>query len=195
MDSEQEIRQPSFCVDVVDTTAAGDTFMGYFVAELSKGTNYAKALKIASAASALTVSRMGAAPSIPSYDEVLHAMNRLEQREIRRKDDRLRMQIEDYMDTHLTDGSLQELAYSLGYSAIYMGTLVKKIFGASFSHVLQGKRCDKAAHLLLTTSLPISTIIHQVGYENESFFRKMFKEEYQKTPLQFRNRKEKSHVK
>lgn len=68
-DGEVELYQSAFKIKVVDTTAAGDTFMGYFVAELSKGTDYAKALKIASAASAITVSREGAAPSIPKRSE------------------------------------------------------------------------------------------------------------------------------
>jgi YesN/AraC family two-component response regulator len=112
-----------------------------------------------------------------------------------RRSDLLRKEIEDYTDAHLSDGTLHELASSLGYSPIYMGTLVKRIFGSSFSQLLQSKRCEKAAGLLLGTSLPISTIIHQVGYENESFFRKIFREKYKNTPLQFRNRKEKSHVK
>lgn len=195
LDQAQEIRQPSFCVDVVDTTAAGDTFTGYFVAELSRGSNYARALKIASAASALAVSRMGAAPSIPERNEVLSSLSFLKPREVNRRQDLLRKQIEDYMDAHLTDGTLRELAYTLGYSPIYMGALVKRMFDVSFSQALQNKRCEKAAHLLLSSSLPISAIIHQVGYENESFFRKIFREKYQKTPLQFRNRKDKSYVK
>ena len=45
-DSLCEFYQPSFKVEVVDTTAAGDTFTGYFIAELSRGTNYQKILKI-----------------------------------------------------------------------------------------------------------------------------------------------------
>ena len=66
MNANQELRQAAFKVDVVDTTSAGDTFWGYFVAELSKGTDYSQILKIASVASAITVSRKGAAPSITS---------------------------------------------------------------------------------------------------------------------------------
>ena len=64
----QELWQSAYKVNVVDTTSAGDTFLGYFVAELSKGTEYSQILKIASAASAITVSRKGAAPSIPNKD-------------------------------------------------------------------------------------------------------------------------------
>lgn len=70
-DKNREFRQPSFKVNAVDTTGAGDTFTGYFVAELSKGTEYTEILKIASAASAIAVTKNGAAPSVPSREEVL----------------------------------------------------------------------------------------------------------------------------
>ena len=65
---------PSFLVKVVDTTAAGDTFTGYFVAQIAKGAPPTDAMKIASAASALAVSKKGAAPSIPLLAEVEAAL-------------------------------------------------------------------------------------------------------------------------
>lgn len=74
MDNKAQFRQPIFEVTVQDTTAAGDTFTGYFIAELSKGTECAQALKIASCASAIAVSRNGAAPSIPTRAEVDSAL-------------------------------------------------------------------------------------------------------------------------
>ena len=57
-------------VQVVDTTAAGDTFTGYFLSELFRHGNPEAALAMASAAAGLAVSRKGAEPSIPLMDEV-----------------------------------------------------------------------------------------------------------------------------
>lgn len=57
-------------VPVVDTTAAGDTFCGYFLASIVKGEAVQTALRTASVASGLAVSREGAANSIPLWDEV-----------------------------------------------------------------------------------------------------------------------------
>lgn len=76
-DKKREFNQHSFKVNAVDTTGAGDTFTGYFVAELSKGTGYTEILRIASAASALAVTKCGAAPSVPSRDEVLSALEKM----------------------------------------------------------------------------------------------------------------------
>ncbi len=62
--------QKAFSVNAVDTTAAGDTFTGYFLAGLAQGKDLTLCLKEAAAASALAVSRPGAAPSIPARAEV-----------------------------------------------------------------------------------------------------------------------------
>lgn len=60
----------AFKVDAVDTTAAGDTFIGYFLANVSTGKSVPAALRQASAAAAITVTRAGAIPSIPMRQEV-----------------------------------------------------------------------------------------------------------------------------
>ena len=70
-DTEKVVFQPPFKVNAIDTTAAGDTFTGYFFAQTAMGNTVEKSLKIASVASAIAVSRKGAAPSIPSKDEVM----------------------------------------------------------------------------------------------------------------------------
>ncbi len=69
-DSEREVFQPVFSVNAVDTTAAGDTFTGYFISEILRNTDYAIALRNSSAASAIAVSKKGASASIPKREEV-----------------------------------------------------------------------------------------------------------------------------
>ena len=64
------IQVNAFVVDAVDTTAAGDTFIGYFLAAYSQHADARQALKRACAASAISVTREGAAQSIPEAKEV-----------------------------------------------------------------------------------------------------------------------------
>ena len=69
-DGTQRISQGVYRTKAVDTTAAGDTFTGYFVACLAAGMDAPSCLDLASRAAAIAVSRPGAAPSIPTMDEV-----------------------------------------------------------------------------------------------------------------------------
>ncbi|GAB3091633.1 ribokinase [Lysobacter terrae] len=62
--------QPAFQVEAIDTTGAGDTFCGVFVAALAQGHGFANALQRASAASALACTRVGAQTGVPHFDEV-----------------------------------------------------------------------------------------------------------------------------
>ena len=63
-------RQAVFPVTAVDTTGAGDTYTGYFIAGLMRGNTPAEAMKQAGLASALCVTRHGAADSVPYASEV-----------------------------------------------------------------------------------------------------------------------------
>lgn len=70
-DAEQKVYQPIFPVKAVDTTAAGDTFTGYFLAGLAENMPIPEALKMSAKASSIAVSREGAVPSIPYRWEVI----------------------------------------------------------------------------------------------------------------------------
>ena len=69
-DKDQYCFQPAFPAHAVDTTCAGDTFTGFFTAALCKGEPVPEALRLGAAASAVTVSRVGAACAIPTIDEL-----------------------------------------------------------------------------------------------------------------------------
>lgn len=66
--------QPIFPVKAVDTTAAGDTFTGYFIAGLAQGMEIPDILRMSAKASSIAVSRAGAVPSIPYRDEVIASL-------------------------------------------------------------------------------------------------------------------------
>lgn len=70
-DGKEVIRQEAYKVKAVDTVGAGDTFSGFFFASIINGLAPKDALNLASKASAISVTRPGAAPSIPMLKEVL----------------------------------------------------------------------------------------------------------------------------
>ena len=61
---------------VVDPTAAGDSFVGAFCTAVCIGASHEDALRFANATAAITVSRMGAQPSLPVIDDVLEFMEK-----------------------------------------------------------------------------------------------------------------------
>lgn len=73
-DRTRKYFQDIFKVQAVDTTAAGDTFTGYFLAGYAAGLPMQETLRISARASSIAVSRRGAVPSIPCREEVLAAL-------------------------------------------------------------------------------------------------------------------------
>lgn len=66
----EEVKQAARIVPVVDTTGAGDTFTGYFLASLAQQASIADSLKMGCYASGIAITRAGASPSIPTLQEV-----------------------------------------------------------------------------------------------------------------------------
>ncbi len=72
---ERILKCPAVNTSVIDTTGAGDTFVGYFLASLAAGSDDLTSLKIASAAAAITVSKLGAIDAIPTAAMVSELLN------------------------------------------------------------------------------------------------------------------------
>lgn len=70
IDCDHRYKQSACKVVALDTTAAGDTFTGYFLAAVTKGASIDAAMLLATKASAITVTRRGASDAIPMLSEV-----------------------------------------------------------------------------------------------------------------------------
>ena len=186
---DEMIHHPVYEVNAVDTTAAGDTFTGYFVSCVSRGESIANALKRASCAAAIAVSRSGAATSIPTASEVDELIDTMNIRIIDFNSKRIIRQIEKCITDNISTVTLSDISNELGYSTVYTGRLIKKLTGYSFKDYLHKKRVAFAAEQLRDTNAPISEIIQKCGYRNECYFRKLFKEKYKVNPLEYRKRR------
>lgn len=72
-DAQGVQRCPAYDTPVVDTTGAGDTFTGYFLAEVARGSSVSWAMRLASIAAALCISSAGTGVSVPSMEQVQQA--------------------------------------------------------------------------------------------------------------------------
>lgn len=91
-----------------------------------------------------------------------------------------------YIEENYRNASLTELSERLHLPVHTLSRLIKKTAGCNFKDLLQRKRLNKAIQLLCDTDLSIEDIISSVGYENHSYFHRIFRERYQMRPIQFR---------
>ncbi len=101
-------------------------------------------------------------------------------------DQKLIFQVLKYIDENYRDGELTELASMLGYDIYWLSRAIKRLTGRNYKDLLQIKRLNQAAFLLLNTRLPVADICQAVGYDNTSYFYRIFRERYQMSPKEYR---------
>ena len=69
--NKQRIKVDALMVQAIDTTGAGDTFIGYFLAQMTRGSKIEECIEIAIKAASICVTRKGAADSIPKLNELI----------------------------------------------------------------------------------------------------------------------------
>ncbi|MEH7255455.1 AraC family transcriptional regulator, partial [Neobacillus niacini] len=80
-----------------------------------------------------------------------------------------------YIEENFKDASLYELADQLNQSHYGLSKTIKKATSHTFKELLQERRLIKAKELLEATDMPILSMIEQVGYDNISYFYRIFK--------------------
>lgn len=119
----------------------------------------------------------------------LHLMNHTDQ--INRNDpsqyeQNLTFTVLKYIEEHYRTASLEEISSSLKIPSYYVSRTVKRHANHTFKQLLQTKRLNQSAFLLSTTTLPVEDIITLVGYDNTSYFHKIFRERFSLTPRAYR---------
>ncbi|WP_027383971.1 helix-turn-helix domain-containing protein [Epilithonimonas caeni] len=104
--------------------------------------------------------------------------------------DRLSVLLNDYFngDDLVTRGlpSVQHISEQLNVSTNYLRGLLKMLTGQNTQHYIHEKLIDKAKEKLSTTSLSVSEIAYELGFEHSQSFSKLFKTKTNQTPLEFR---------
>lgn len=96
-------------------------------------------------------------------------------------------EMERYIRLHAQDVTARQLEEIFHYHRNYYNLLLKKYRGKSFREYVQEIRINRAGELLRTTKLPVKDIAARMGYENSSFFYKIFERYYGMGPGEYRN--------
>ena len=94
-----------------------------------------------------------------------------------------------YLEEHYTDGSLSEMAGRLHYDLPYLSRLIRKTTGKNYTELLQEKRLSQAAWLLRNTRERVEDVARAVGYDNVSYFHRIFQQRFGQTPKKYRDSK------
>lgn len=106
-----------------------------------------------------------------------------------RFEDEVMMKVLRLIEDHYRDGELSDLCNELDTDLYTISRIIKRRTGRTYTDLLQEKRLNHAAYLLSTTALPVTDISADVGYNNFSYFYKIFKKTYNVTPKEYRKNK------
>ena len=103
------------------------------------------------------------------------------------REDKAILDIFRYIEENYRDGSLTDAANLLHYDFYWLSHEIKNRTGKTYTEHLQEKRLSQAAFLLKNTNLSVEEIAIAVGYENKSYFHRIFTEKFETTPKKYRN--------
>lgn len=118
---------------------------------------------------------------------ILQLMGYTDRMQIQSKSDSLLLQVYRYIEENYRFGTLSELAILCNCDLYWLSREIKRQTNKTFTQLLQEKRLSQAAYLLRTTKITVSDISEAIGYENISYFHKMFNKKYKLSPKKYRD--------
>lgn len=97
------------------------------------------------------------------------------------------LQIFKYIEENYKNGSLTEAAGLLHYDFYWLSHEIKNQTGKTYTELLQEKRLSQAAYLLKNTRIGVDDISKAVGYENKSYFHRLFAKHFGMSPKKYRD--------
>lgn len=114
-------------------------------------------------------------------------LNYTERLEYKNKDDELIINVLRYAEENYVNGSLTELAESLHYEFAWLSREIKNRTGKNYTRLVQERRLAQAEFLIKNSDIKISEIARQTGYDNISYFHRLFNKTYKMTPKKYRD--------
>ena len=120
--------------------------------------------------------------------ELLHNGDKAELHDLAQYEEKIAMTAYQYLENNYPSATLEEFSALSMQPPYYISRLFKRHFQLTFTECLQLIRMIRAANFLASTSKPVEEIIAEIGYENSSYFHRLFKERYGMTPKQYRDK-------
>lgn len=92
-----------------------------------------------------------------------------------------------YLETNYAGGSLTDAARMLHCDVAWLSREIKRRTGRTYTELLQERRLQQAAWLLMNTKQKVSDIALAVGYENASYFHRIFQKRFSLSPKKYRD--------
>ncbi|MEG0509492.1 MAG: AraC family transcriptional regulator, partial [Eubacterium sp.] len=99
------------------------------------------------------------------------------------------MEIMNFIQENYLEVTLDDLSRQFYLSKPYLSKYIKEKSGMTFGDHVKKIRMKKAKAMLKTSNMTVDNVASSVGYQNVEHFNRLFKKEYQLTPIQFRNKK------
>ena len=118
----------------------------------------------------------------------LQLMNYMDKLETEESDGQQKLVIAvlSYIENNYRDGELTELAERLHYDVAWLSREIRRRTGKTYTELVQARRLSQASFLLTTTSMAVADVALAVGYENISYFHRVFQNKYGMTPRKYR---------
>ena len=97
------------------------------------------------------------------------------------------MRVLRYVEERYRDGSLTEIAAELNYEVSGLSRFIQRKTGQSYTELVQDKRLSQTAWMLRNTEERVEDIARAVGYENISYFHRIFQRRFGMTPKKYRD--------
>lgn len=117
----------------------------------------------------------------------MQLLNHTDRLTVNSPEQELVLQILRYVEEHYREGSLAEIAEVLHYDAAWLSREIKRRTGKNYTDLVQDKRLSQALWLLKNTNKKVDDIAVAVGYENISYFHRLFAKRYGVSPKKARD--------
>ncbi len=181
---EEETPLRRFLVDCLCGDRAAEGFLHFRVAEVRAVQNLVENLILTLLESSSVKRRLAQMTMTTLF---LELMNHAEMLHYTEDEDAIAVQILRYIERKYAHGTLAEAAEELHYDEAWLSRQIKRQTGKTFTALMQEKRLAQAAFLLRSTDRQVGEIALAVGYENTSFFHRLFLSAYGCSPKHYRD--------